>query len=126
MGGVLIKLGQFLSIRVDILPSEVTLQLAGLQDKVPAAPTDAIIKQIETDFGRPLSEIFADFSDEPLGAASLAQVHQVVLPPEILRSLKCFAPKFIFWWKQILLLSARLPAGSNYIKKLGSEWIWTG
>jgi predicted unusual protein kinase regulating ubiquinone biosynthesis (AarF/ABC1/UbiB family) len=80
MGGVLIKLGQFLSIRVDILPSEVTLQLAGLQDKVPAAPTDAIIKQIETDFGRPLGEIFADFADEPLGAASLAQVHQVVLP----------------------------------------------
>jgi predicted unusual protein kinase regulating ubiquinone biosynthesis (AarF/ABC1/UbiB family) len=79
MGGVLIKLGQFLSIRVDILPSEVTRQLAGLQDKVPAAPTDAIIKQIETDFCRPLSEIFADFADEPLGAASLAQVHQVVL-----------------------------------------------
>jgi predicted unusual protein kinase regulating ubiquinone biosynthesis (AarF/ABC1/UbiB family) len=79
MGGVLIKLGQFLSIRVDILPSEVTLQLSGLQDKVPAAPSDAIIKQIETDFGRPLSEIFTDFSDEPLGAASLAQVHQVVL-----------------------------------------------
>jgi predicted unusual protein kinase regulating ubiquinone biosynthesis (AarF/ABC1/UbiB family) len=68
MGGVLIKLGQFLSIRVDILPSEVTLQLAGLQDKVPAAPTDAIIKQIETDFCRPLSEIFADFADEPLGS----------------------------------------------------------
>jgi predicted unusual protein kinase regulating ubiquinone biosynthesis (AarF/ABC1/UbiB family) len=80
MGGVLIKLGQFLSIRVDILPSEVTLQLAGLQDKVPAAPRDAIIKQIETDFSRPLSEIFTDFADEPLGAASLAQVHQVLLP----------------------------------------------
>jgi predicted unusual protein kinase regulating ubiquinone biosynthesis (AarF/ABC1/UbiB family) len=80
MGGVLIKLGQFLSIRVDILPPEITTELAGLQDKVPAAPTETIIKQIEDDFRRPISKIFYDFTHEPLGAASLAQVHQVVLP----------------------------------------------
>jgi len=93
MGGVLIKLGQFLSIRVDILPPEVTLELAGLQDNVPAAPTDAIIKQIESDFCRPLSEVFADFADEPLGAASLAQVHQVVLPSGESAVIKVLRPK---------------------------------
>jgi predicted unusual protein kinase regulating ubiquinone biosynthesis (AarF/ABC1/UbiB family) len=75
MGGVLIKLGQFLSIRVDILPSEVTRELAGLQDEVPAERLESVLAQIEADFGRPVSEIFAWFSPEPVGAASLAQVH---------------------------------------------------
>ena len=93
MGGVLIKLGQFLSIRVDILPPEVTLELAGLQDKVPAAPTSDVIRQIEKDFYRPVSEIFSYFADKPLGAASLAQVHQVVLPSGNAAVVKVLRPK---------------------------------
>lgn len=80
MGGVLIKLGQFLSIRVDVLPPAVTGELAGLQDEVPAAPLAGIAAQIELDFGRPLASIFSWFSPEPLGAASLAQVHMARLP----------------------------------------------
>ncbi len=79
MGGVLIKLGQFLSIRVDILPVEVTRELAGLQDCVPPEAPEAILEQIEKEFGRPASDIFSWFSPEPLGAASLAQAHTVVL-----------------------------------------------
>ena len=75
MGGVLIKLGQFLSIRVDILPTEITSELSGLQDEVPPAKSEAVIAQIEADFGCPLCEIFEQFSSEPLGAASLAQAH---------------------------------------------------
>ena len=93
MGGVLIKLGQFLSIRVDILPPEVTFELAGLQDKVPAAPSSAVIRQIENDFCRPVSDIFAHFASEPLGAASLAQVHQVVLPSGNSAVVKILRPK---------------------------------
>lgn len=80
MGGVLIKLGQFLSIRVDILPSEVTRELAGLQDEVPPERLEAVIAQVEADFGRPLAEIFSWFSPQPVGAASLAQVHLARLP----------------------------------------------
>ncbi|MCB0208075.1 MAG: AarF/ABC1/UbiB kinase family protein [Anaerolineae bacterium] len=75
MGGVLIKLGQFLSLRVDILPPEVTGELAGLQDEIPAEPLAAVLAQIKEDFGRPYNEVFAWFSPEPLGAASLAQAH---------------------------------------------------
>jgi predicted unusual protein kinase regulating ubiquinone biosynthesis (AarF/ABC1/UbiB family) len=75
LGGVLIKLGQYLSTRVDILPIEVTRELSGLQDEVPAHDLAAITVQIEEDFGRPLGEIFVEFSAEALGAASLAQAH---------------------------------------------------
>ena len=80
MGGVLIKLGQFLSLRVDILPPEVTGELAGLQDEIPAEPLAAIFAQMEEDFGRPYTQVFEWFSAEPLGAASLAQAHLARLP----------------------------------------------
>ncbi|MCK6629130.1 MAG: AarF/UbiB family protein [Anaerolineae bacterium] len=80
MGGVLIKLGQFLSIRVDILPGEVTRELAGLQDEVPPERLEDVLAQIEADFGRPVSQLFPWFSPQPVGAASLAQVHLARLP----------------------------------------------
>ncbi len=80
MGGVLIKLGQFLSTRVDLLPPEITQELAGLQDEVaPAAPEDAIAVVAEA-FGRPVEQVFQHFDTAPIGAASLAQAHRAVLP----------------------------------------------
>lgn len=79
-GGVLIKLGQYLSTRVDILPSAVTKELAGLQDEVPAETFDAIRAQIESEFGRALNVVFPTFMEHPLGAASFAQVHEAQLP----------------------------------------------
>jgi predicted unusual protein kinase regulating ubiquinone biosynthesis (AarF/ABC1/UbiB family) len=75
MGGVLIKIGQFLSVRVDLLPQEVTRELAGLQDEVPPERFEDIVCQIEADFARPLGEVFSWVAPEPVGAASLAQVH---------------------------------------------------
>jgi len=78
-GGVLIKLGQFLSIRVDVLPPEVTAELRGLQDEVPAETIADMRTVIEGEFKRPVEEIFAWFSPVPQAAASLAQVHQARL-----------------------------------------------
>jgi predicted unusual protein kinase regulating ubiquinone biosynthesis (AarF/ABC1/UbiB family) len=80
MGGVLIKLGQFLSTRVDLLPAAVIGELAGLQDEVPPHPLPGIVRQLEEDLGRPLAEVFPWFEAEPVGAASLAQVHRARLP----------------------------------------------
>ncbi len=79
MGGVLIKLGQFLSVRVDVLPIEVISELANLQDEVPAESVDKIIALVEADFGRPLDQVFAHFEPEPIAAASLAQTHKARL-----------------------------------------------
>lgn len=78
-GGVLIKLGQFLSIRVDVLPPEVTAELRGLQDEVPAESLADIQAVITSEFKRPVGEVFQWFSPEPVAAASLAQVHLACL-----------------------------------------------
>jgi predicted unusual protein kinase regulating ubiquinone biosynthesis (AarF/ABC1/UbiB family) len=79
MGGVLIKIGQFLSVRVDLLPPQITRELSGLQDEVPPGPFAGVARQIEEDFGRPLAELFAWIDPEALGAASLAQAHRARL-----------------------------------------------
>lgn len=78
MGGVMIKLGQFLSSRVDVLPVEVTEELRGLQDEVPAEPTGRMMAVLYEELpdadGR-----FARIEQTPLAAASLGQAHRAWL-----------------------------------------------
>ena len=78
MGGLLIKVGQFLSSRVDLLPKPYLTELAKLQDRVQAAPWESIKPIIEQEMG-PLRSQFLWFSDTPLAAASLGQVYEAVL-----------------------------------------------
>ncbi len=78
MGGVLIKLGQFLSARVDVLPPEITQELQGLQDEVPAisaADLETILRREYPD----LTTHFAHVEFEPLAAASLGQTVRATL-----------------------------------------------
>lgn len=80
LGGVWIKVGQFLSARVDVLPEWVTSELVGLQDEVPAERTEHMLAVIEAEFGRAANECYARFDPQPLASASLGQVHRAKLP----------------------------------------------
>ncbi len=79
MGGVMIKVGQFLSTRVDILPEEITKELANLQDEVEPENFQDIRKVAEMEFNGILGDFFLEFESEPMAAASLGQVHKAKL-----------------------------------------------
>jgi predicted unusual protein kinase regulating ubiquinone biosynthesis (AarF/ABC1/UbiB family) len=79
LGGVMIKVGQFLSTRVDVLPAYITAELSDLQDEVAAEKFADIQRVIEAEFGRPLREIFLDFDSQALAAASIGQAHNAHL-----------------------------------------------
>jgi predicted unusual protein kinase regulating ubiquinone biosynthesis (AarF/ABC1/UbiB family) len=79
MGGVWIKVGQFLSSRLDVLPLEITTELAQLQDEVPPEDPRAIRRVAEADLGASLDDVFIAFDPVPLAAASLGQVHRARL-----------------------------------------------
>jgi predicted unusual protein kinase regulating ubiquinone biosynthesis (AarF/ABC1/UbiB family) len=79
MGGVMIKVGQFLSARLDVLPRVITDELAGLQDEVAPEPFEPMLALIEAEFGMPLDQKFTDFNPEPIASASIGQVYSAHL-----------------------------------------------
>jgi predicted unusual protein kinase regulating ubiquinone biosynthesis (AarF/ABC1/UbiB family) len=78
LGSAFIKLGQLLSSRPDILPAGWVSELASLQDKVPAFSFDRVQTVLEEELGQRCAEVI-DLDPQPLGAASLAQVHRASL-----------------------------------------------
>ena len=82
LGGLMIKVGQFMSSRLDVLPPEITTELEGLQDEVPAVPFPAIRALAEAELGAPLEGVFSFIDETPVAAASLGQVHRARLAQE--------------------------------------------
>ncbi len=83
LGGLMIKVGQFMSSRLDVLPPDITAELAGLQDEVPAASFDEIRALAEAELGMPLARAYASFETVPVAAASLGQAHRARLMPDL-------------------------------------------
>ena len=83
LGGLMIKVGQFMSSRLDILPPEITDELEGLQDEVAAEPFDGIRAAAESELGIPLAVAFESFDETPIAAASLGQAHRARLTPAL-------------------------------------------
>jgi len=79
LGPIYIKLGQMLATRPDLIPMSLVLELRKLQDDVAHLPLHQIRQVILDDLGKPLEELFISFEQEPLAAASIAQVHRARL-----------------------------------------------
>ncbi|MCB0220952.1 MAG: AarF/ABC1/UbiB kinase family protein [Chrysiogenetes bacterium] len=75
LGPTFVKLGQILSTRPDLVPASLIDELTSLQDQVPVFAWEQVKEQVERELGRPISEVFEEFSETPLASASIAQVH---------------------------------------------------
>jgi hypothetical protein len=79
LGPTFIKAGQMMSVRPDVLPPSTLEELQKLQDSVEAFDTKTAVEQIERELGGPLGQFFTSISEEPVAAASLAQVYLATL-----------------------------------------------
>ncbi len=80
LGPTFVKLGQLLSIRLDLLPQDFCTELQKLRSEVKPMPMDEVARVVEASLGMPLHEAFPVFEREPLGSASIAQAHAAALP----------------------------------------------
>jgi ubiquinone biosynthesis protein len=80
LGLTFVKFGQVLAMRRDLLPDAYIDELELLHDQLPAMPADAVRTTVESALGAPLATLFAHFNEEPIAAATIAQVHEASLP----------------------------------------------
>lgn len=95
LGATFIKVAQIMSTRPDLVPEHVTAALAHLQDDVGPFPYEAVARTIAEDLGRPIEQIFAEFSPRPLASASVSQVHKARLPDGRVVAVKVRRPNVV-------------------------------
>ena len=92
IGPAAIKFGQALATRPDLVGREAARDLQKLQDRLPPAPFPAIRKAMEEGLGRPVEQVFSHVDEEPVGAASIAQVHRAITTEGRLVAVKVLRP----------------------------------
>jgi ubiquinone biosynthesis protein len=80
LGPVFVKFGQLLSVRPDLIPGDVAVELAKLQDTVAPFSWEEVAATLDRAYGRPHTEVFKSFQRDPVASASVAQVHFAELP----------------------------------------------
>ncbi len=92
LGPTFIKLGQILSNRPDLIPKELQKELEKLQKSVSPFPASQAVQIVEKELGRPIQNLFLEFDEAPLAAASIAQIHRAVLPSGEIVAMKVQRP----------------------------------
>lgn len=92
IGPAAIKLGQTLATRPDLVGEEAARNLLSLQDDLPPVPFALIRQEIERSFGRPIGDLFSEIEPEPVGAASIAQVHRALTTEGVPVAVKVLRP----------------------------------
>ncbi len=118
MEGLLIKVGQFFSTRVDVLPEEYTRELAQLQDEVPPVPFEGIRQVIESELGGTLAEVYREVDPSPVAAASLGQVHKGILPSGEQVAIKVLRPGI----DRIIEVDLKAFRGVIWMLKVFTDW----
>ena len=80
LGPTFVKFGQLLSTRPDIVPPDIVFELKGLQDAVTPFPFEQARAVVEEELELTLEQLYLEFDEVPIAAASIGQVHRAVLP----------------------------------------------
>src|SRR5439155_19725092 len=111
LGPTFVKFGQLLSMRPDVVPPDITVELRRLQDDVTPFPFEDVERVVFEEFNLPLERLFLEFDEHATAAASIGQVHRAVLPngePVVVKVQRPDAPRQIEADLSLMYQAARL------------------